>query len=71
MLARRRPSLAAMSAIIAAISSGAELASRSTGTTTSGLSIESTRENLGEDSAALVVIADGEVLYDGLLDDTP
>lgn len=40
-----------------------------TGTTTDGLSIESTGENLGEDSATLVVKVDGNVLYDGLLDD--
>lgn len=40
-----------------------------TGTTTNGLSIESTGENLGEDNATLVVTVDGEVLYDGLLDD--
>lgn len=40
-----------------------------TGTTTNGLSIESTGENLGEDSATLVVTVGGEVIYDGLLDD--
>ena len=40
-----------------------------TGTTTDGLSIESTGENLGEDSATLLVKVDGEVIYDGLLDD--
>jgi hypothetical protein len=40
-----------------------------TGTTTDGLTIESTGENLGEDSATLIVTVDGEVLYDGLLDD--
>ncbi|MCP3993260.1 MAG: hypothetical protein GY724_29625 [Actinomycetia bacterium] len=42
-----------------------------TGTTTDGLSIESTGENLGEDTATLVVIVDGEILYDGLLDEAP
>jgi hypothetical protein len=42
-----------------------------TGTTTEGLSIESTGENLGEDSATLVVTVDGEILYDGLLDEAP
>jgi hypothetical protein len=40
-----------------------------TGTTTGGLSIESTGENLGEDNATLIVMVDGKVLYDGLLDD--
>ncbi len=40
-----------------------------TGTSTEGLSIESAGENLGKDSATLVVKVDGEVLYDGLLDD--
>ncbi|MCP4224433.1 MAG: hypothetical protein GY773_13915, partial [Actinomycetia bacterium] len=39
-----------------------------TGTTTDGLSIESTGANLGEDTATLVVTVDGEILYDGLLD---
>lgn len=42
-----------------------------TGTTTEGLSIESTGENLGETTATLVVTVDGEVLYDGLLDEAP
>lgn len=40
-----------------------------TGTTTEGLSIEASGEDLGEDTATIVVIVDGEVLYDGLLDD--
>lgn len=40
-----------------------------TGTTTEGLSIESSGEDLGEDTATLVVTVGGEVLYDGLLDD--
>lgn len=40
-----------------------------TGTTTEGLSIESTGEDLGEEAATLVVTVDGEVLYDGFLDD--
>ena len=39
------------------------------GTSTEGLRIESAGENLGKDSATLVVKVDGEVLYDGLLDD--
>ncbi len=42
-----------------------------TGTTTDGLSIESTGANLGEDTATLVVTVDGEILYDGLLDEAP
>ena len=42
-----------------------------TGTTTEGLTVESTGENLGEDTATLVVIVDGGVIYDGLLDDAP
>lgn len=42
-----------------------------TGTTTEGLSIESTGEDLGEDTATLVVAVDGETLYDGLLDEAP
>ena len=40
-----------------------------TGTTTDGLSIESTGEDLGNDTATLVVTVDGEILYDGLLED--
>lgn len=40
-----------------------------TGTSTEGLSIESAGENIGKDNATLVVKVDGEVLYDGLLDD--
>jgi hypothetical protein len=40
-----------------------------TGTSTEGLSIESAGASLGKDSATLVVKVDGEVLYDGLLDD--
>jgi hypothetical protein len=31
----------------------------------------STGENLGEDAATLVVIVDGGVIYDGLLDEAP
>ena len=42
-----------------------------TGTTNEGLSIESTGEDLGEDTATLVVTVDGEILYDGLLDEAP
>lgn len=40
-----------------------------TGMTTEAQSIEATGEDLGEDTATLVVTVDGEVLYDGLLDD--
>lgn len=36
-----------------------------TGTTTGGLSISSTGEDLGENTATLVVIVDGDILYDG------
>ena len=39
-----------------------------TGTTTEGLRIEATGEDLGEDTATLVVTVDGETIYDGLLD---
>ena len=42
-----------------------------TSTTTGGLRIESAGENLGEEGATLVVMVDGEIFYDGLLDDTP
>ncbi len=40
-----------------------------TGETTDGQSIESTGENLGEADASLVVAVDGEVLFDGLLEE--
>jgi len=40
-----------------------------TGTSTEGLSIEASGEDLGEDTATLVVTVDGEILYNGLLDD--
>ena len=40
-----------------------------TGETTQGQSIESTGENLGEADATLVVKVDGEVIFDGLLED--
>jgi hypothetical protein len=42
-----------------------------TGRTDDGLDIVSTGENLGADDATLTVTVDGEVLYDGLLDETP
>jgi hypothetical protein len=42
-----------------------------TGHTDDGLDIVSTGENLGSDDATLTVTVDGEVLYDGLLDETP
>ena len=42
-----------------------------TGRTVDGLDIVSTGENLGADDATLTVTVDGEVLYDGLLDETP
>jgi hypothetical protein len=42
-----------------------------TGSTDDGLDIVSTGENLGADDATLTVTVDGEVLYDGLLDETP
>lgn len=42
-----------------------------TGTTAEGLSIESTGQNLGEDTATLVVTVGGEIIYDGLLDEAP
>ena len=40
-----------------------------TGTTTGGLIFSSNGIDLGENTATLVVTVDGEVLYDGLLDD--
>jgi hypothetical protein len=40
-----------------------------TGQTIDGQSIESRGEDLGEDTATLVVTVDGEILYDGLLKD--
>jgi hypothetical protein len=40
-----------------------------TGETTEGQSIESTGENLGDDDATLVVTVDGEILFDGLLEE--
>jgi hypothetical protein len=42
-----------------------------TGRTDDGLDIVSAGENLGADDATLTVTVDGEVLYDGLLDETP
>ena len=42
-----------------------------TGVTASGESIESKGEDVGADSATLVVTVDGVILYDGLLKDAP
>ena len=42
-----------------------------TGETAAGESIESRGEDVGADSATLVVTVEGEVLYDGLLKDAP
>ena len=42
-----------------------------TGVTASGESIESKGEDVGADSATLVVTVDGVTLYDGLLKDAP
>lgn len=42
-----------------------------TAETSDGQRVESRGENLGEDSATLIVIVGGETLYDGLLDDAP
>lgn len=42
-----------------------------TATTSDGRSVESRGENLGEDTATLVVTVDGQTLYDGLLKDAP
>ena len=42
-----------------------------TAETSSGQSIESIGENLGEDDATLVVTVDGQVIYDGLLTGVP
>ena len=42
-----------------------------TGSTDDGLDIVSTGENLGADDATLTVTVNGEVLYDGLLDERP
>ena len=39
------------------------------GDTTEGLSIESTGENLGDDDATLVVKVDGEIIFEGSLED--
>jgi hypothetical protein len=42
-----------------------------TAETSSGQSIKSVGENLGEDNATLVVTVDGEVIYNGLLTEVP